>query len=96
MIIGFTWGGWLTGGTAEKMANDRADAAVVKTLTPFCVQNFLGQPKVQKKMEELLKTDTWQRRELVEQGGWATPPGSKEPIPGVGDACAAELTKAKK
>ncbi len=33
-IVGFTWGGWVTGGTAETAATQRANAAVVVALAP--------------------------------------------------------------
>ena len=41
MVIGFSWGGWVTGGTANKLAVERADTAVVAALTPICVEKFL-------------------------------------------------------
>jgi hypothetical protein len=34
-------GGWMTGGTAIKLADDRANTAVVAALTPICVEKFL-------------------------------------------------------
>src|SRR5512136_734850 len=40
MIIGFAWGGWVTGGTAKSMAETVAEAAVVKRLAPMCVVQF--------------------------------------------------------
>jgi hypothetical protein len=33
MVLGFTWGGWVTGGTATSMSGDAAVAALV----PICV-----------------------------------------------------------
>jgi hypothetical protein len=41
MVIGFSWAGWMTGGTAIKLADDRANTAVVAALTPICVEKFL-------------------------------------------------------
>jgi len=40
MIIGFTWGGWVTGGTAQEMAKTMAEDAVVRRLAPICVVRF--------------------------------------------------------
>src|SRR5881227_3655757 len=40
MVIGFSWGGWVTGGTANKLAAERADTAVVAALTPSAWRNF--------------------------------------------------------
>jgi len=40
MIVGFNWGGWVTGGTAQKMAEVTAKNAVVQRLVPFCVASL--------------------------------------------------------
>ena len=39
-IVGFNWGGWVTGGTAETIAKNRAATAVVAVLAPICVEKF--------------------------------------------------------
>jgi len=41
IVVGFSWGGWMTGGTADRLAAERADTAVVAALTPVCVERFL-------------------------------------------------------
>jgi hypothetical protein len=41
MVIGFSWGGWVLGGTAHRLAADQASTAVVTVLTPICVEKFL-------------------------------------------------------
>jgi hypothetical protein len=87
-IIGFTWGGWVTGGTAETMAKERADAAVVKALTPICVDNFRETADAKAQQLELKNAPFWERASFVEKHGWATMPGSKSPHPGVARACA--------
>jgi hypothetical protein len=95
MILGFSWGGWYLGSTAERLAKERADAAVTAALTPICVASFLGQPDATSKLSELQKASTWQRSGFIEKGGWATMVGSKTPNTEVARACAAELTKTK-
>jgi hypothetical protein len=95
MIVGFSWMGWVLGGTAERMAVDRADAAVIVALTPSCVASFMQQPNAVAKLAELRKVDFWKQRQFVEDGGWATPRGNKTPNSGVANACAEELVKAK-
>jgi hypothetical protein len=37
-IIGFTWGGWVTGGHAKTLAD--AAVAVAATLVPICADKF--------------------------------------------------------
>ena len=44
MIVGFNWGGWVTGGTAQAMGETMADDAVVQRLAPICVFQFNQDP----------------------------------------------------
>jgi hypothetical protein len=95
MMVGFSWMGWVLGGTAERMAVERANSAVIVALTPSCVESFLQQPNAAVKLAEFRKIDSWKQRQFVEEGGWATPRGDKTPNSGVANACAEELMKAK-
>jgi hypothetical protein len=94
-VIGFTWGGWVTAGTAETLAKERADAAVVKTLTPICVENFRQTPDAAAQQQELKKAHYWERAAFVEKHGWATMPGSKSPHAGVAQPCADLISNLK-
>jgi hypothetical protein len=77
MAIGFSWGGWVTGGTANKLAADRAGAAVVAVLTPICVAEFLQGGDAQANLAALRKINSnWEQGQYLEKGGWATPPGA--------------------
>ena len=87
MIIGFAWGGWVTGGTARSMADKMAEDAVVKRLAPICVVQFKQAPGKDQKLKELEKTDSWQRSEYVEKQGWATMPGEEKPDSKVASEC---------
>jgi hypothetical protein len=87
-VIGFTWGGWVTGGTAETLAKERADAAVVKALTPICVDNFRDSPDAKARLLEFKNASWWERADFVKKHGWATMPGSNSPHDGVARACA--------
>ena len=92
-IVGFTWGGWVTGGTAEAQAKQRADRAVVAALTPICVDKFRQQANAASTLVELQKVSSWQQGSFVEKGGWATMPGATAPESGVASACAEILRK---
>jgi hypothetical protein len=96
-IVGFSWGGWVTGGTAEADATRRGDAAVVAALAPVCVEKFKRAPEVAANLVELRKVDTWSQAAFVEKGGWALMPGPKysdNQVTAVARACAALLTPA--
>jgi hypothetical protein len=67
MIIGFVWGGWVTGGTAQDMEEASAQAAVVNALTPVCVAKAEQQP------DQLLRLQDerdWKRDGFVIEAGW--------------------------
>jgi hypothetical protein len=93
-IVGF-WGlGWTLGSSAERMARDRAEAAVVDALTPVCVAGFEGQADAAAKLMEFKKiSSSWDQRAFIEKGGWATIPGNATPNSDVARACAEKLGK---
>ena len=91
MIIGFNWGGWVTGGTARTTAEAMAQDAVVKRLAPICVvQSGVDTAKTQK-LVAMKAESTWQRGEYIGKQGWATMPGEQEPDSKVAQACATLL-----
>jgi alpha/beta superfamily hydrolase len=92
-IVGFNWGGWVTGGTAEAAASQRANAAVVVALAPVCVEKFQHAADVSTNLAALKKADSWSQGDFVEKGGWATIPGSNTPaqVSAVAKACASLL-----
>lgn len=92
-IIGFAWGGWVSGATAENLAAARADAAIVAALTPVCVSQFQKSPNARASLAALKETKSWEQDEFVGKRGWATIPGSDEPHPRVLSACTEALNK---
>ena len=96
MIIGFGFGGWVTGGTAQEMAGEMAEKAVVDRLAPICVVQFNQDPEKDKKLQELKEISSYQRGDYVEKQGWATMPGEKEPDSEVANECAKRLVELEK
>lgn len=92
-VIGFFLLGWTLGSTAEKMASERAQAAVVTALTPICVEKFQHQADAPNKLAEFSKVSTWDRRSIIEKGGWATIPGTDAPNSAVATACVEQLAR---
>lgn len=93
MIIGFGWGGWVLGKTADTHATTLVNAALVQAYGPVCIERFKQQPNVEAKWAELTKVDSWRRDNYIEKSGFATPPGSTSPNSAVADACAEALSK---
>jgi alpha/beta superfamily hydrolase len=89
-IVGFNWGGWVTGGKAEADATRRSTDAVTQALAPICVERFQQAADAAAQRAVLKKTEAWSQGEFVEKGGWAKLPGSDSPerVSAVAKACA--------
>jgi hypothetical protein len=90
-VVGFSTFGWTLGSTAERMATERAQTAVVGVLAPICVEKFQHQADASAKLIEFNKVSSWNRRSVIEKGGWATMPGTDTPNSAVASACAERL-----
>ena len=88
MIVGFGWGGWLTGGSAQDVADTAADEAVIMRLAPICVAQFNEDPARDEKLAEMQEESSFQRAAYVRDQGWATMPGEESPDRRVSEACA--------
>jgi hypothetical protein len=96
VVIGFSWGGWMTDSAANKLAADRADTAVVAALTPVCVEKFVESSEAKANLTVLQKISTnWEQGNYLEKGGWATRPGGTSPDYHLARACAEKLVQAK-
>lgn len=92
-IVGFSWGGWMTSSTAGELSDARSTAAVASVLTPYCLEASKMDPQASVVMAELKEARTYQRRQIVEKAGWATPLGADEPDRALAEACQEILTK---
>ncbi len=87
-IVGFAWWGWVLGGTAQNMAEESAQSAVVARLAPICVEQFNQDSEKDQKLKKLKEANPWERDDYVEKQGWATMPGEKEADREVAGKCA--------
>jgi hypothetical protein len=72
MVVGFAWGGWVTGGTAEDMVADAAEQARAETAAAVCVEEFMRQADAGVQLASLKEiSSSWRRENFVEEGGWA-------------------------
>jgi hypothetical protein len=89
MIIGFSWGGWTTAATTQRMTED----AVLASQAAICVAQFQQQPNYEEKLKELGALDSWKRAEFIEKGGWDKMPGQKKASILVSRECADGCSK---
>ena len=96
IVVGFSWGGWVTGSTANSHAAEQADTAVVAALTPICVEKFLQNSDAKANLAVLQKIfSNWEQGDYLEKGGWATQPGATSPDYHLARACAEKLVQIK-
>jgi hypothetical protein len=95
IVVGFYWGGWVTGGSAREMTHRSTTAAVVAALSPICVDKFQRGAEASANMAELKKISSYQQGPFIERGGWATFPGSDRADTTVAQACANLLSNLK-
>jgi hypothetical protein len=96
MAIGFSWGGWVTGSSANRLAADQANTAVVAALTPLCVEKFLQNSDAKENLAALKKIPSnWEQGDYVAKGGWAAQPGATVSDYHLARACAEKLAQAK-
>ena len=94
MMVGFIFGGWVTGGTANSMATERAEKAETTVLTPVCVEKAKT-PAEAKKLAALValkEKGSYEQADFVanKETGWAKF-GGDQLNRRVAEACAAEL-----
>ena len=90
MIVGFAWGGWVTGGTAGQMASEGAESAIVLAFAPLCVAKAELQPEQTARLKE---ESYWQRNEFVVKAGWVANVNEKYRS-AVAEACALTVVEA--
>jgi hypothetical protein len=96
LIVGFSWGGWVTGGTAKEQVQKGVSTALVSALSPVCVDKFQHSAEANANMVELKKVSSWQQGSFIEKGGWATVPGGETANAAVAQACATMLSSLQK
>lgn len=67
IIVGFVWGGWVTGGTAGQMETASAEVAVVRAFTPLCAAKAELEPE---KLVALKEETSYKRDDFVIEAGW--------------------------
>jgi hypothetical protein len=91
MVVGFTWGGWVTGGTAAEMAEKAAEQSAANLAAVVCVERFVNAPDAAAQLAALKETSSWKREGFVKDGNWATLAGLEKPVDGAADLCADRL-----
>jgi pimeloyl-ACP methyl ester carboxylesterase len=71
-VVGFSWGGWVTGGSAMEMAEESAAQARQELAAVVCVDRFMAAPDAGVQLTALQEITTSRAQgKFVEDGGWA-------------------------
>lgn len=87
VVVGFAWGGWTTASGARELAAD----ATKELVASICVGKFVSGPGYADRLAELKKANTWQRSDMIEEGGWVTLAGMEKPFEAASGLCAGQL-----
>ena len=94
LIVGFTWGGWVTGGTAQDMAQDAGDKSRYELASTICADRFMAATDARAQLTALKAIDSsYRQRQFIDDGGWATMPGQEKGARQTSELCAAVLDK---
>jgi hypothetical protein len=94
IVVGFYWGGWSLGSTADKMAKERSELAVIAALAPVCADKFRALPDAEAKTVALSKVYSWKRADEF-PNEFVTLPGETSPSSALVDACSTLLLAPK-
>jgi hypothetical protein len=94
MIVGFSWGGWVTGGTAQDMVEEAVESSREQVAAALCVERFMDAGDAGVQLASLKEiTSSYRQSEFIEDGGWATLPGTDEANAEGADICAERLAE---
>jgi hypothetical protein len=78
-IVGFSWGGWVTGGSAAERAEEAAAQGRTDLAAAICVESFLADENAREHLAALKdETSSFRQRDIIEEGGWAMMPNRDE------------------
>jgi hypothetical protein len=90
VIVGFTWGGWVTGGSARDMAEAAAEQAQAQVAAAVCVDQFMAAADARPQLASLKEnTSSWRQENFIEDGGWAVI--ADQEYDGAAELCAERL-----
>jgi hypothetical protein len=91
IVVGFTWGGWVTGGSAEAQAAQAREDGRAELAAAICVERFVSATDAAVQLAALKDESSWNRDRTLAAAGWATPLGSDKPVSGAAELCADQL-----
>ena len=93
LVAGFAAFGWYTAGGAHELAQNSAEEAAAELASAICVERFMKEPNAATRLAELKEEGSWNRDNLIEEGGWVTFARMEDPVSGAAELCADKLVE---
>jgi hypothetical protein len=90
-MVGFSYLGWTTAATSEKLAQDTASTAVIAALVPFCVVKAEADPNLATLVKFQAEQSSYSRSDIVMKAGWTSFNGKTSDSDALARACAEKL-----
>ena len=90
-MVGFSYLGWKSSTAAEQMATERADAAVVTAMVPFCIVKAKADADATLLVKIKAEQSSYSRADMVMKAGWATLNAAKFGDNALARACSEQL-----
>ncbi len=95
VTVGTIGTGWAVAkGTAEQMAQDASNTAVVEAFAKICLAQYGASPELDAHNEQMKKLEVYKQREYITRRKFSVMPGSKDAFRETADECN-ELITAK-
>ena len=91
IVVGFAWGGWVTGGNAKRMAEAAAAGAHDTLVAAICVDQFQAGGDARAQLAALKLLQGYSRSSFIEKGGWAAMPDKSTASRAATSLCADQL-----
>jgi hypothetical protein len=93
IIVGFAFGGWTTGGTADQMVSEARTAGQTEIAAAVCLANFRAAPTARANHAELAGLTLTRQRQFVLDQTWAQVPGAERLNRAVAELCARNISQ---
>jgi len=90
-VVGFSYLGWTTAATSEKLAQETANTAVIAAMVPFCVVKAQADPNLATLTKFQAEQSSYSRSDIVMKAGWASFDGKTTSSDALARACAEKL-----
>jgi len=93
MVVGFTFGGWVTGGTSDRLVGEARIAAQTEVAAAVCAANFREIPTAREQHAELVALNATRQRQFVIDRSWAQVPGAEGVSRAAAELCARKISQ---